>query len=396
MAFNDAGIPLDLKGVDPGKPLRILSIDGGGVRGIIPAMFLVELEKLLGGPIANYFDLIAGTSTGGFLTLLLTVAGPDGKTPKYTAQQICDLYQQRAADIFPFPPLTNGVAQPLYVVAPQYPNYEGPDKVFAEIFGNAEIKDAVADVLVTAYDMDHRNLFFFTRHDALMDAQMGWSRNCYMHDVARASTAFPILFPAASFSSVDGKKVYRMLDGGMAAINPVTIAVSDYMMNTAEQFILMSLGTGDFKQKMSFSEVCNWGAGQPAMDGSQAIPGWNQNNYLVNVMFDGMASAADNATAHILRGQPYYRFQVDLPEDIPSQDTRPATVDLLKRLTSDVISGNIDCLAGADGAARPESTQYLLQELASQLKAREISVDVKKRLATLPQASAAYRAIPGT
>ena len=60
------------------KPIRILSIDGGGIRGVIPAMILARIESLTGKPIAELFDLIAGTSTGGILTLGLTKPGPDG------------------------------------------------------------------------------------------------------------------------------------------------------------------------------------------------------------------------------------------------------------------------------------------------------------------------------
>src|SRR5215212_4464933 len=77
------------------RPLRILSIDGGGICGILPASVLAELEtRFLGGKsIAGFFDLIAGTSTGGIIALGLA----HGKT----ARQIRDIYVERGGLIFP-------------------------------------------------------------------------------------------------------------------------------------------------------------------------------------------------------------------------------------------------------------------------------------------------------
>jgi uncharacterized protein len=65
---------------------KILSIDGGGIRGVIPAVVLAEIEHRTGRPIAQTFDLVAGTSTGGILALGLSRPGSNGK-PKYTAAQ---------------------------------------------------------------------------------------------------------------------------------------------------------------------------------------------------------------------------------------------------------------------------------------------------------------------
>src|SRR5260370_14802556 len=77
----------------------ILSIDGAGIRGIIPAVVLAEIERRTNRPIAELFHLVAGTSTGGILAVGLTVPGADGK-PKYTAQDMIDLYVKHGAEIF--------------------------------------------------------------------------------------------------------------------------------------------------------------------------------------------------------------------------------------------------------------------------------------------------------
>ena len=81
------------------KVVRVLSIDGGGVRGIIPAIILAEIEKRTGKPIAGIFDLISGTSTGGILALGLTAPNENGK-PKFTASDLVEFYETRLNDIF--------------------------------------------------------------------------------------------------------------------------------------------------------------------------------------------------------------------------------------------------------------------------------------------------------
>src|SRR5260370_20670598 len=80
---------------------RILAIDGGGIRGVIPAKVLVKIEELTGGKrIAELFDLIPGTSTSGILAARLCVPGPDGTTPNYAASDFVGLYRLQDKNIF--------------------------------------------------------------------------------------------------------------------------------------------------------------------------------------------------------------------------------------------------------------------------------------------------------
>ena len=78
----------------------ILSIDGGGIRGIIPAMILAEIERRTGCRTAQLFDLIAGTSTGGVLALGLTVPDEKRKRPKYKASQLVSFYEEDGKEVF--------------------------------------------------------------------------------------------------------------------------------------------------------------------------------------------------------------------------------------------------------------------------------------------------------
>ncbi|MDX1575124.1 MAG: patatin-like phospholipase family protein, partial [Kiloniellales bacterium] len=81
------------------RPVRVLSIDGGGIRGILAAMVLAELERRADKPIADLFDFIAGTFTGGLVALGLTVPGEDGQ-PRYSARQVMKLYEVFGPKVF--------------------------------------------------------------------------------------------------------------------------------------------------------------------------------------------------------------------------------------------------------------------------------------------------------
>src|SRR5438477_2908247 len=83
------------------RPLRVLSLDGGGIRGVISATVLAEIERRCGKRIAEMFDLIAGTSTGGILALGLTVPDPvsSGK-PRHSAEELVALYAEKGSTIF--------------------------------------------------------------------------------------------------------------------------------------------------------------------------------------------------------------------------------------------------------------------------------------------------------
>ncbi|MFS7911299.1 putative patatin-like phospholipase domain, Acyl transferase/acyl hydrolase/lysophospholipase [Helianthus anomalus] len=89
-----------------GNLITILSIDGGGVRGIIPGVILnfleTELQKLDGenARLADYFDVIAGTSTGGIVTAMLTTPNEEGR-PVFTAKDVVDFYVEHCPKIFP-------------------------------------------------------------------------------------------------------------------------------------------------------------------------------------------------------------------------------------------------------------------------------------------------------
>src|SRR3954447_26055367 len=123
---------------------KILSIDGGGIRGLIPAMVLDHIEGKLQRPISELFDVIAGTSTGGIIALGLTCPGDDGR-PKFSAADIVDLYVESGPKIFPHE-IFGRVRQ---FVEEKYSD-AGLEDVLREELGDARLKDALTSVIVTA------------------------------------------------------------------------------------------------------------------------------------------------------------------------------------------------------------------------------------------------------
>src|SRR5579883_525464 len=143
----------------------ILSIDGGGIRGIIPAMILAEIERRTGRRIAEMFDLIAGTSTGGILALGLTVPQePTGKRPRYEASQLVSFYEEDGKEIFRS--FWRDVVSLHGLVEERYPS-EPIEGVLQKYLGEqTRLSQALTEVLITSYEIETCRPFFFTRRKA--------------------------------------------------------------------------------------------------------------------------------------------------------------------------------------------------------------------------------------
>jgi len=137
---------------------KMRASDGGGIRGILPAMMLAELARRAQPPVGALFDLLAGTSTGGILALGLTVPGEPGK-PKDRAADLVGLYAQEgrtlcARSVWHRVRSVGGVAEE------KYPS-EGIEATLARSVGEARRADARADVLVTSDAIARRRPYFF-------------------------------------------------------------------------------------------------------------------------------------------------------------------------------------------------------------------------------------------
>ncbi len=193
---------------------NVLSIDGGGIRGVIPAVLLKHIEEKVGKRVADIFDLIVGTSTGGILAAGLTVPKRDG-TPKFSAEDMLALYADRGREIFDRS-FWRGITSAGGALDEQY-DHKPLEKILKEYLGDSTLKDCIVPIVLTSYDIEKRQPYFFkTRR-----AREKKDRNHYLRDAARATSAAPTYFEPTVTASLASKSTRRVLiDGGVFVNNP--------------------------------------------------------------------------------------------------------------------------------------------------------------------------------
>jgi len=277
---------------------KILSIDGGGIRGLIPAVVLDRIEQRTSRPIAELFDVIAGTSTGGILALGLTCAGEDGR-PRYNAADLAELYINEGSTIFPH----EIFAKERQLVGPKYPA-RGRERVLSDKLGDARLKDALTDVIITAYDIERRSPVFF--RSAL--AKRSGDHDFLARDVALATSAAPTYFPPVRLPAVPPQPAYALVDGGVFANNPGMCAfVDDTTVNgDSERTLMVSLGTGVLTRRFAYEDAKGWG-----------LLEWAPR--VLDVVFDGVSDTV-NYQLETLLGDRYHRLQAVLDKASDSMD----------------------------------------------------------------------------
>jgi patatin-like phospholipase/acyl hydrolase len=224
------------------RDFRILSIDGGGIRGILPLAVLAGLESrhLRGRSIAEYFDLIAGTSTGGIIAL--------GLASGLTATEILEIYISRGSEVFPdYGPITQWGMGVLQIVRNRCDTL-ALYRLIDEVVGPRELWQSSCRLCIPAAETRHFEPFVFkTPHHP--DYKKDWEMP--MSLVAKTTSAAP-----AHFRPVDGDDGYEFIDGGVWANNPVMIAVADALACfdiRREQIKVLSLGCGQTRFDMGWA-----------------------------------------------------------------------------------------------------------------------------------------------
>lgn len=281
----------------------ILSIDGGGIRGLIPAIVLAELELRTGERTADLFDLIAGTSTGGILALGLTLpdessSGEDGQpASRYSAEELADLYRMRGPDIFDrslFQQVTSGFSY----LDEKY-SADELEEVLEDYFGDVPIGSAKTDTIISTYDLQHREPFFFK----------SWrepGRRVLMRRAARATSEAPGFFEPARVQIGDGART--LIDGGIYVNNPAVSAYAEAKRRFPEDEDLrvVAIGTGMAEEPIPYEEAKDWGFLE-----------WGFKIY--PVIADAVDDAADYQMDKILE-ESFTRLQVDLREASDEMD----------------------------------------------------------------------------
>ena len=258
------------------KKVRILSIDGGGIRGIIPAYIIKYAESYLqkkvpGTSIADHFDFIAGTSTGGILTgLYLTPEDETNKKSKFTATEALDFYVKNGNHIFNKSKVKNWKRLWGVINATEYDS-KNLEQLLMDKFGNLLMSKLLKPCLITTYNLNTKSAFFFTSTENTEE------REFYVRDVLRSTSAAPTYFTPAKIKNIStncikNPKLSKMinLDGGVFANNPTMCAYAE-ARNTnfkdrnnnepsANDLLILSLGTGGRGYNIANKEKSNsWG-----------------------------------------------------------------------------------------------------------------------------------------
>jgi patatin-like phospholipase/acyl hydrolase len=342
------------------KKVAILSIDGGGIRGILPATVLVYLEGLVqnltGKPdlkIGDVFDLIAGTSTGGILSCIYLAPGQNKKA-KYSAQEALDLYMSHGQEIF-HRTLGQEIETGGGFVGAKY-SHEYLYELLTKYFGDLKLADLLKPSLITSYEMTARRAVFFTSADAPQDPDS----NFFVRDVARATSGAPTYFAPAGIQSMDDR-AWSLLDGGVFANNPALCAYAEALkIDFAKQFpncnkskpagardmLIISLGTGSVKKSYHIADFAHAGALK-----------WLEP--IIDVLMSGNSETVDYqlksiySTLQAADQTDYYRLEPTLVRAVSEMDL--ATPDNIANLHS-------------DGLAFIENNKAVLNEIAKKIK----------------------------
>lgn len=260
----------------------VLSIDGGGIRGIIPAVVLKYIEEQLGRPIHECFDLVTGTSTGGIIATGLCVPDGNGKA-KYSANDILKFYVEESHKIFGKP---RSIFTRLFKSKYRANDLYGP---LHEKIGNVPFCEMLTKVMIPAYDISNRRPYFFK----------SWKysvRDISTDRIATATASAPTFFPPAQISFSHGVEPKYMIDGAVAANNPALCALAEARRLWGDETILiLSIGAGDVSDPIHTKDQRYWGL----------IP-WLPS--IVNVMMDAPINTVDYQL-HTMMPSSYFRLQ---------------------------------------------------------------------------------------
>ena len=297
-------------------PRRVLSIDGGGIRGIIPAMVVAHIERKMGKPAHELFDLMVGTSTGGILALGLSRPGAS-RPAQFSARWVVKLYEEQGANIFEYSlwrklRTVGGILDEAY-------SHEVLEGILGKYFAGATLGDCKTPTMVTSYDIQNRRTVFLKSWYA--DHQL--VRCC---DAARATSAAPTYFEPKPLDTGDVASV--LIDGGIFMNSPSVSAYAEARkLFPDEPIAVLSLGTGELTRPIAFGEARTWGSALWVMS-------------LLDCMFDGVSKAADHQMQLFL-GERYQRLQTSLESASDDMDdASEENIRNLKRTARELINAN--------------------------------------------------------
>jgi len=353
------------------KTAVILSIDGGGIRGIIPITILIELQRIMAEqgltkPLYSYFDLISGTSTGGLIALGLTApaAGENSRSenrgrekaaekseqpaqhpagsklfsffsrdknrkrdafdfPSFTLEEILTIYEKRGEDIFPRSAF--GQLKAFGQMFMEKYSEESLEALLQELFGDLTVHDALTNLMILSYDCIRGTPYLFTSYGR---------QNFYMRQAGRATSAAPTYFSPVVIKPIDRSEEFCFVDGGVAANNPSLYAwvEAKKLFPKAEKFHILSISTAQSRFSLPLSKVNGLGF-LDWVSPAKGVP-------LLNVYTSSQYYTTDFTLEH-MPGVSYTRISSDLDDfSIRMDDASRENISRMKEAAQQILSEN--------------------------------------------------------
>ncbi|OWM70904.1 hypothetical protein CDL15_Pgr014577 [Punica granatum] len=376
-----------------GNLITILSIDGGGIRGLIPGTILAflesELQKLDGedARLADYFDVIAGTSTGGLVTAMLT--NPDennNNRPLFAAKDIKEFYLSQGPKIFPQESSYRLLAPITRIISPVMgPKYDGKflHELVKEKMGSRRLHQTLTNVVIPTFDIKNLQPTIFSSYEVKRKPEI----DAMLSDICISTSAAPTYLPAHYFETKDQEgnvREFNLIDGGVAANNPTLVAMGEVTKEIMggstdffpiepmdyRRYLVISLGTGSKKEegKYSAKAAARWG-----------VLGWltsGGGTPLVDIFMQASSDMVDYHLMSVFQAlhleDNYLRIQDDtLSGDLASVDvaTEKNLDDMVKvgeaLLKKPVSRVNLE--TGRLNAEKPETNEEALRRFARSL-----------------------------
>ncbi|KAK3200720.1 hypothetical protein Dsin_024135 [Dipteronia sinensis] len=418
-----------------GQFITILSIDGGGVRGIIPGTILAflesELQNLDGDyvRIADYFDYIAGTSTGGLITAMLTTPD-DQNRPLFAAKDIKNFYFEESPKIFPRQvqtralfgwAWTDAIGDWLTSIWKKYgktvyqtadfviefieklgfrPKYDGDylHKKIKKTLGDNRLQNTITNVIIPSFDISYLQPVIFSTTRAKRDDQ----KDAPLADICIGTTAAPYYLPPYYFemNSSKGTKKYNLIDGGIAANNPVLLAVCEVTKETCgrgenlrhwsamdySNLLVLSLGTGSSKKDIQFKvgDGKQWGFVSWLCNSDGRMP-------FIDIIFNAMDDMVEIYMSIFFKSSAfrdnYLRIQIDSLKysEYESDNSKKENLENLARIGNDLLKQPVSELNLDTGYYEPLQGQGTNEDALRKFAKRLSDGRKRRRLHHLPQ-----------
>ncbi|TDW96575.1 patatin-like phospholipase family protein [Dinghuibacter silviterrae] len=363
------------------KSVIILAVDGGGIRGIIPAFILSQMEQMTGKSCYQMFDIIGGTSTGGIIAAALTTTNPNGiGLHPYSAGEVLDMYENEGGRIFVPQECDTEFCATYFAddgqgngVEPYLQNQLGADTSLslAKQVVTSLPGARVRQMFTTGYAVNSKDQcpgspqpgvdygpYLFNWADAAISEQDDY----YVWEAARSSSAAPVFFPIAHVGGGNGvtspASERWVVDGGVMSNNPAVWAVSEAfrtgLASSLNDIALISLGTGVYpggagvaieKNSTWVDRVPrngNWGGTPWAVFPMYDLEcNLNKGRTILDVIMDSVQQVSCNQLAGLSRsGLEFYRLEPVLPQaQAAMDDISPANIQALLKYTMAYLEG---------------------------------------------------------